>query len=103
MTLRLVVAPEALAQAEAIDEWWRENRRASPDLFADELATAFATIEGAPKSGAPVEHPELPDVRRVLLRATRMHVYYVLTDGAARVVAVWGSVRGSGPDLRGLG
>jgi plasmid stabilization system protein ParE len=102
MTLRLIVAPEALAQAEAIDEWWRENRQASPDLIADELAAAFATIEGAPRSGAPVERPEPRGVRRVLLRATRMHVYYVLTDEAARVVAVWGAVRGAGPDLTGL-
>ena len=42
MSRRLIVAPEAEAQIDAIDAWWRSNRPASPDLFAQELAAAFA-------------------------------------------------------------
>jgi len=30
--------PEADAQIREIDRWWRRNRPASPNLFADELA-----------------------------------------------------------------
>ncbi len=34
---------EAETQVLRIDEWWRSHRRASPDLFDDELD---ATLEG---------------------------------------------------------
>lgn len=38
-------------------------------------------------------------VRRVPLRATRNHVYYVATAEAVLVLAVWGAVKGAGPEL----
>ena len=41
-------------------------------------------------------------IRRVLLRSTRNHVYYVEQQDRVLVVAVWGAVKGAGPDLRGL-
>jgi hypothetical protein len=37
------------------------------------------------------------------MRATRNHVYYVERDDHVLVVAVWGAVKGSGPDLTNLG
>jgi plasmid stabilization system protein ParE len=41
-------------------------------------------------------------VRRVLMRSTRNHVYYVEQEDRVLVVAVWGAVKGAGPDLSGL-
>jgi hypothetical protein len=41
----------AAAQAKAIDVWWRSNRLAAPDLFADELAQATSLISDLPKAG----------------------------------------------------
>ena len=41
-------------------------------------------------------------VRRLLLRATRNHVYYVEMADHVLVVAIWGAVKGSGPDLKAL-
>jgi hypothetical protein len=38
--MRLLIGPEAEAQIEAIDTWWRANRPASPELFVSELAVA---------------------------------------------------------------
>jgi hypothetical protein len=38
------IAPEAEAQLLEVDRWWRENRMASPELFAEELADALSTI-----------------------------------------------------------
>jgi hypothetical protein len=38
-------------------------------------------------------------VRRVPLRATRHHVYYVVTHSTVHVIAVWGSVKKRGPKL----
>lgn len=71
MNVQLIVAPQAEAQVRSIDEWWRSNRPAAPDLFAQELASAFATLSAMPLIGHPVEHVEVRDLRRVHLRATR--------------------------------
>jgi hypothetical protein len=43
--------PEADAQILEIDTWWRRNRHASPNLFADELAASFDIIGHAPNIG----------------------------------------------------
>ena len=99
MTLPVIVSPQAENQIGVIDAWWRENRRSSPDLFAQELGEAFSTIALAPEAGHRYPHAEVKGVRRVPLRATRNHVYYVATADAVVVLAVWGGIKGSGPDL----
>ena len=93
--------PQADLQISAIDEWWRENRDKAPDLFEEELALAFRMLAAAPGTGKRYPHPAAK-VRRVLLRSTRNHVYYVELDDRVLVVAVWGAVKGAGPDLRGI-
>jgi plasmid stabilization system protein ParE len=101
MTRRLIVSPEAEAQIEALDAWWRENRPASPDLFAEELAEAFSTVGLAPEAGHRYVHPTIRGVRRAPLRATRNHVYYLDTGDVVVILAVWGAVKRTGPDLSG--
>jgi hypothetical protein len=32
MTRPVIVAPQAVAQIDAVDAWWRANRTASPEL-----------------------------------------------------------------------
>ena len=102
MNLPIIVAPQAEAQIQTIDEWWRANRQAAPDLFEQELSTAFASIAAMPSAGHRVMHPEVKGLRRVLLRATRYHVYYAAGLDAVVVLAVWSSVRGAGPDLKNI-
>ena len=70
MSRRVSTTPEGDAQIRTIDGWWRENRRASPGT------------------------------RRLLLKGTRYHVYYVSVDGEVRVLAIWHAKRGAGPPLR---
>jgi len=41
VSLPLTTTPEAESQIRTIDVWWRDNRRAAPDLFLDELSEAF--------------------------------------------------------------
>jgi len=97
---RVYLAPEAREQARIIDAWWRENRPSAPELFVAELSSAFATLASAPKAGTP--YPlELTGVRRLLLRSTRYHVYYRVKEDDVMIVAIWSSVRGSGPGLSG--
>jgi plasmid stabilization system protein ParE len=103
MTRAVIVSPEAEAQIAAIDAWWRGNRLAAPDLFAEELAEAFSTIELAPEAGQRYPHPDVKGVRRILLRATRHHVYYLSAGAEVVILAVWGSVKGAGPDLTKIG
>ena len=102
MSARVIVSPEAEAQIRAIDRWWRENRTAAPELFAQELSHASATLEAMPFAGRAVPHPELKTVRRILLRDSRYHLYYVAAEGRVVVVSVWSAVKGTGPDLRNL-
>ena len=77
----------------------RANRTAAPELFRNELAAALELIGLAPLAGRPYRKTQVPGVRRVLLRSTRCHVYYIVRDADALVVAVWSAVRGTGPNL----
>jgi len=102
MPRKVVVSPQAEAQIRTIDAWWRRNRRDSPELFSSELASAFSTLEVAPRTGKPFLRGKVKGVRRILLPATRNHVYYLVGTDVVIVLAVWGSVKGSGPDLKAL-
>jgi plasmid stabilization system protein ParE len=99
--MRLRVSPEAEHQITEIDRWWTGNRTVAPTLFLDELAAAFELIGRLPNAGRRHRTPGVPGLRRLLLRATRYHVYHArLDDEHLAVLAVWSAVRGSGPDLR---
>lgn len=101
MKKSIATTPLADLQILEIDAWWRENRDKAPDLFEEELALAFRILESAPAAGRKYPHPS-GSVRRLLLRSTRNHVYYVERDDCVLVVAVWGAVKGAGPDLTAL-
>ena len=100
MSLPVQVTPEAEAQILEIDTWWQKNRPAAPDLFLKELREAFELIAAAPQIGRLYRRSPVDRVRRLLLRATRYHVYYVVAADEARVLAVWHAQRGVGPPLR---
>lgn len=100
MSLPVITTPEADAQIRAIDAWWRTNRPAAQDLFAEELANCLVLLEQAPAIGKPYRrHPSVSGLRRVLLRATRYHLYYVPRADMVVVLAVWHSRRGEFPPL----
>jgi plasmid stabilization system protein ParE len=93
----VVVAATAERQLQVIDEWWRGNRQAAPGLFSEEFASGVETLAAYPSVGASVRRRRVKGLRRILLRATRYHVYYVATDRTVTVLAVWSAVRGNGP------
>ncbi len=101
MILPVITTPEADSQIRGIDDWWREHRRASPDLFLDELANAFDILARAPQIGRRYRRSPVPGTRRLLLRATRYHVYYVQREREVMVLAVWHGERRAGPPLTG--
>ncbi len=100
MSLPVQTTPEADAQIREVDGWWRANRPASANLFAEELAASFDTVGQTPNICRVYRHPTIPGMRRVLLRGTRYHVYYVQSGDMVSVLAVWHARRGVGPPLR---
>jgi plasmid stabilization system protein ParE len=102
MSVVIRTTPEADAQALRVAEWWRTNRPAAADLFAEELAGAFDLLARAPDIGRRYRRVGIPGLRRVLLPATRYHVYYVHSRDEATciVLAIWGATRGRPLRLR---
>lgn len=101
MTARVSITPEAEEQAEQAAEWWEGNRPAAPMLFVEEFSGALDLLTSAPDVGRRYLHVGIPGLRRLLLPATRYHVYYVHEGGVCLVLAVWSALRGRPPRLRG--
>jgi len=100
VSLPVRTTPEADVQILEIDRWWRKNRLAVPELFLDELNESFELIAGAPQIGRLYRHAPVRHVRRLLLKGTRYHVYYVPVAHEVMVLAVWHAQRGGGPPFR---
>jgi plasmid stabilization system protein ParE len=98
--MKVRFTPEAEAQADEIDTWWRENRDAR-DLFARELAGMMAFLVTMPKFGTVYTILDGQPVRKVLMPKTRHHVYYAasLAEEIIIVHAVWGAPKEGGPNL----
>ncbi len=101
MSASVRVSPQAEGQITAIDDWWRSNREAAPELFTQELAEAISLLEAAPEIGRRTAHPFVLGLRRILLRACRYHLYYIYDRATITVsiLAVWSQVRDSMPRL----
>ncbi len=99
MTYVVVMAASAFADACELIDWWREGRAEAPNLLGDELAAAIARLGQAPRLGRVVRQTAGTVVRRVLLRRSRVHIYYVVNDVALTVemVAVWHAMRDRDP------
>ena len=96
----VLVDVHAEQDIQRIDAWWREQTSA-PMLFRDELAHMVTLLASSPQMGVAYRRRGIPGLRRVLLRATRYHVYYVFDGSWVVVLSVWGAVRRRGPPLTG--
>ena len=101
MSLPVRTTADADTQIREIDDWWRTNRRSSPDLFLQELTASFDIIGEAPFIGRLYRQSPVPGTRRVLLKGTRYHLCTSRPRGS-EVLAVWHARRGAGPPLRAL-
>ena len=101
MTFRVQLTSEARAHLLAIDEWWTANRPEAPDLVAREFSRAVSLLATTPSAGKTYPAATSASFRRLLLRRTEYHVYYLI-DESARVVlitAIWSGVRGRRPPV----
>ncbi len=102
----VIVSPRAREHAASIDAWWRENRAAASDMFLQSIDVAFEQLAANPLAGPRylglAEDVEGVEVRRLLLRRCRYHVYYCFDADLDRVevLAIWHTSRGHGPVLR---
>jgi plasmid stabilization system protein ParE len=100
MPYRLRIASDVWLQADAIDSWWRANRRASPNLFRDELDAALERLETSPLTTRAYGQEGQPmALRRLLLPRSRYFVYFEVEGNSVQVLAVWHASRGKGPPL----
>jgi plasmid stabilization system protein ParE len=79
--VKVELSDEAKAEVARVDAWWRENRPAAPDLFVDELEQALLALQDAPAIGT--GYVPKPGVRRLLLKRTHYHLYFVSVLGPA--------------------
>jgi plasmid stabilization system protein ParE len=100
VSLPVRTTPEADTQIREIDDWWRQNRSSAANLFLEELATSFDVIGHTPDIGRLYRQSPVPGTRRILLKGSRYHVYYVPRAEEVNVLAVWHAQRGAGPPLR---
>jgi plasmid stabilization system protein ParE len=100
VSLPVRTTPEADTQIREIDKWWRKNRPAALDLLFNELTESFEILAEAPHIGRLYRLSPVPRVRRLLLKRTRYHLYYVTVPNEVRVLALWHAQRGVGPPLR---
>ena len=97
--MKIRLTPRALSEAKRLKIWWRENRPTAQDLFDEEMAAAVEEIRSMPTIGTLYSATLGTTVRRVLMPATRNHVYYAVHRNEVVVLSVWGAPRRRGPKL----
>ena len=99
--MRIRYTRRAELSIERIDDWWRANRRAAPDLFWTELGEPVELIETSPEMGAVYKTRKGNQVRHVVLPKTDYHVYFEIDRDAdwIMILVVWGARRERGPKL----
>jgi hypothetical protein len=86
--MRIIFTLEAEQHADYCDSWWREHRPSNPGLFARELAEAKVLMVGMPSIGPVYTMLDGRPVRRIMLRKTRNHLYYVVEADCIVIHAV---------------
>lgn len=99
--MKFKVAAHADRQIRAASAWWAKNRQYAPDLFAEDLESAFDLIEQFPYAGEAVSHRRIHGLRRVLLSHVQYYLYYTVHPDAhiVEIIGLRHSSRGSGPRL----
>jgi plasmid stabilization system protein ParE len=95
------VTDAAEQQLREIVEWWTAHRDTGPQLVMDEFERCIALLRSSPDVGVRFHRARVPGVRRLIMRRTKHHVYYLHDDANAIVyiLAVWGAPKAGYPVL----
>ena len=101
MSVPVRLAKRALREAVEVFDWWKENRPLATTLFADEYRAAVQLLIEVPEAG--VVSPSHPgkNIRRLLLRSTKYHLYYRYDAAKPELVilCVWNAIGGKPPKI----
>lgn len=97
----VVMTSLAEQQLLEIAEWWMAHREASPLLLSEELERCLSLLETSPDVGARFHRAHIPGVRRLLMRRTKHHLYYLHDErnAVAYIIAIWGAPKVGPPPL----
>ena len=97
----VVVVDEAEEQLHESIEWWIANRTAAPTLVFDEFERCVSLLESTPDIGLRFHRTPVPGVRRLVMKRTKHHIYYVhdANNGVVYIIAVWGAPKEGDPVL----
>lgn len=102
MKAQVFATPEAEQQILDVSGWWHAKRPSAEGQFDRELSDMLNLLQEAPDIGRRYRRARIPGLRRILLKKSRYHIYYVHDEEqqAVIVLAVWSAVRRRGPSLR---
>lgn len=97
----IVVTEPAEENLREIIEWWTAHRDIGPHLVVDEFERCAALLKSSPDAGVGFHRGRVPGVRRLIMRRTKHHVYYLHDEPNAivYVLAVWGAPKTGDPVL----
>lgn len=95
MSYRVRVSPRAARQIAEAADWWFENRQGAPFLFSEEIERGLHALQNFPRAGQAVSHPQIAELRRILLSPVRYHLYYVVSDDfeTVEILELWHTSR----------
>jgi plasmid stabilization system protein ParE len=78
-----------------------ENRPKAPRAFEEDLAKAFDLMTLLPRTGEPVRHSRIVELRRLLMGRVRYYLYYNVSDETevVEVLALWHTSRAGRPTV----
>jgi plasmid stabilization system protein ParE len=99
--ITVVLVDAADEQLREIGEWWVANREACPLMLMEEFDRCLSLLESSPAAGSRFYGSRVPGVRRLVMRRTKHHVYYLYDEPSAivYVLAVWGAPKVGYPVL----
>jgi plasmid stabilization system protein ParE len=98
--VKVELSKRAQRSIERIDARWRGDAD-FPETFRDELDALIEHLQTVRAAGTPYATPKQPELRRMLLEKTRVHVYFVINASEERieVLQVWDGRRERPPQL----
>lgn len=95
-----VIGKRAALQVERIDAHWREHGD-DKTLFVREYIAMLDHLETVPGAGRPWPTTRRPNLKRVLLEKTRVHMYFQVNTKKQEIVilALWDGRRRRPPRL----
>ena len=68
-------------------------------MFVSEFEQALRVLALLPGSGTPYPQAGVAGLRRIYVRKIACHIYYTFDEHEVIVRALWGALRGHGPEL----